>query len=102
MIDGIPEVDIWLKESKSTVNEYSEKVREDSELRRASEEFETIMVSTIMKQGFKTAREISAGSEEDSSSKFMDMAYDQLADYMGRNAGLGLSDLIYNSLKQRM
>jgi Rod binding domain-containing protein len=101
MNDGIPEIDRWLQPQESTLKDYQKRTKADDELRRVSKEFEAIMVSSIMKQGFKTAREISEDGGQDSSSKFMDMAYDQLADFMGRNAGMGLSDLIYQSLKQK-
>ena len=73
----------------------------DKELRQVSKEFEAIMVSQIMKQGFKTARDISR-SEDDPSNAYMDMAYDQLAQFMGKNSSLGLADAIFESLKQQL
>ena len=102
MNNNIPELNNWLMPQQSSVEEYKKQLAEDRELRHVSKEFEAIMVKTIMKQGMKSAREMGGSVEQDSSSKYQDMAYEQLAEYMGRNAGLGLSDMIYESLKQKM
>ncbi|MCH2206830.1 MAG: rod-binding protein [Lentisphaerales bacterium] len=60
-----------------------------------------MLVTNMVKQGFKTAREISE-SEGESSNKYMDMAYDQLAQHMGETMNLGLAEMIYNNMKDRV
>ncbi|NQZ58273.1 MAG: hypothetical protein HRT88_12510 [Lentisphaeraceae bacterium] len=84
-----------------SINEANRQQVRDKELREVSQQFEAIMVSQIMKQGFKTARDISK-DENDPSNAFMDMAYDQLAQFMGNNSSMGLADTIFESLKQQL
>lgn len=85
----------------SSINEANRQDAQNTELKKVSQQFEAIMVSQIMKQGFKTARNISK-DDNDSSNAFMDMAYDQLAQFMGNNSSLGLADAIYENLKHKL
>ena len=102
MNDNIPEIQGWLNPQKASFSEYQKTAEEDRKLMHVSREFESIMITSIMKQGLKTAREISGDGEQDSSSKYMDMAYEQLSEHMGRNSGMGLADVIYKSLKNKI
>ena len=84
-----------------TVKKAREFQAKNDELRTATLEFETMMVAQIMKQGLKSARQI-ADNEGESSNAYMDMAYDQMAEHLGRNSSLGLGEAIYENLKQRL
>jgi len=102
MMSDLKPINGWIKPTEKPIEQYRQYQKEDAELRRVSKEFEGIMVRTMIKEGFQSARKM--GEDEDSdegSNQFMDMAYDQMADHMAKNVGFGLSDVIYESLKQR-
>jgi peptidoglycan hydrolase FlgJ len=86
---------------ESTIPIYAKQKAEEDSLREAAKGFESIMITTVMKQGMKTAREISE-EEGESSNQYMDMAYDQLAQYMGDTMNVGLADMLYENLKNRL
>lgn len=86
---------------ESTIEPYKERLAKEKELYDAAKGFETMLVTNMVKSGFKTAREISA-SDDEKPNQFMDMAYDQLAKHMGENMNLGLAEMIYNSMKDRV
>ena len=86
---------------ESTLDIYKERMAKEKELMDAAQGFETILITNMVKQGFKTAREIS-DSEGEASNKYMDMAYDQLAKHMGENMNLGLAEMIFNDMKGRV
>lgn len=93
----------WFKVSSEPIEKYEHIQQKDRELRQVSKEFEAMLVKTMVKQGFKSARNLGDDSNADNGSKqFMDMAYDQMAEHMAKNVGLGISDSIYESLKQRL
>ena len=83
--------------------EKAEKQAETQEkiLKNKTKEFESLMIAQIMKQGLKTARKISE-SEDEPSNSYMDMAYDQLAEHIGKNSSFGLDQSIYESLKNKL
>lgn len=94
----------WFKETITPIEDYKKFQKEDRELRQVSKEFEAVLIKTMVKEGFQSARKL-GNSEEDQdkgSSQFMDMAYEQMADHMAKNIGFGLSDTIYESLKQKL
>ncbi|MCM8529567.1 MAG: hypothetical protein NE330_00275 [Lentisphaeraceae bacterium] len=86
---------------KELSNEGSERALKEKELRKVVDDFESILVTKMVKQGLKTAREIN-DTEEDSSGKYMDMAYDQFSTYMGENMNLGLADSLFESMKDKL
>ena len=93
----------WFKATSEPVGKYQKLQREDKELRQVSKEFEAMLVKTMVKQGFSSARKLGDDENSDHGSKqFTDMAYDQMADHLARNVGFGISDAIYESLKQRL
>lgn len=93
----------WFKTSSEPIEKFKAFQKKDQELRQVSKEFEAMLVKTMVKQGFQSARKLGDDSNSDNGSKqFMDMAYDQMADHMARNVGFGLSDSIYESLKQKL
>ena len=93
----------WFKTSSEPIEKYRQFQKKDNELRQVSKEFEAMLVKTMVKQGFQSARKLGGDDEGDHGSKqFMDMAYDQMSDHMARNVGFGLSDAIYESLKQKL
>ena len=93
--------DPLFKTPESTLNIYKDRVAKENELLEAAKGFESMLVTNMVKQGFKSAREIS-DSEEDSSNQYMDMAYDQLAKHMGENMKLGLGEMIFKNMKDRV
>lgn len=93
--------DPLFKTPASTIDIYKERVMKENELMEAAEGFETMLVTNMVKQGFKAAREIS-DSEDEGSNQYMDMAYDQLAQHMGETMNLGLAEMIYNNMKDRV
>ena len=73
----------------------------DPDLMRVSKQFESIFVTKMMKDGFKASNQFKDIDNEDSGSKaYSDMAYDQLARFMGSNSNTGLAEAIYQSLKR--
>ena len=89
------------KPLESTLDIYKERLAKENELKESAKGFESILITSMVKQGLKTAREISE-SDDDSSNKYLDMAYDQLATYMGENMNLGLADMIFENMKDRL
>ena len=93
----------WFKATSEPIEKYQEIKKKDLELKQVTKEFEAMLVKTMVKQGFKSARNLGDDSDSDHGSKqFMDMAYDQMAEHMAKNVGLGISDAIYESLKQKL
>ncbi|MCM8535829.1 MAG: hypothetical protein NE334_07835 [Lentisphaeraceae bacterium] len=87
--------------NKELSNEDSERALKEKELRKVVDDFESILVTKMVKQGLKTAKEIN-DTAEDSSAKYMDMAYDQFSTYMGENMNLGLADSLFESMKDKL
>lgn len=93
----------WLQPQSEPIEKYREMQNADQELRKVSKEFEGIFAKMMIKQGFKSARDLNDEEDGDhGSEQFMDMAYDQMADHIANNVGLGLGDVIYESLKQKL
>lgn len=102
-MNSLSPVNSWLKVNEKSIEPDRQHQQKDQELRRVSKEFEAIIVKTMIKEGFQSARKM--GGEEDSdqgSKQFMDMALEQMADHMAKNVGFGLKDVIYESLKQKL
>jgi Rod binding domain-containing protein len=83
----------------------SESVKKE-QLKEACQEFEAVLTGIILKEGMQSAQEMSkveGSSDEDRGSQmYKDMAYEQMAYYVGKNGMLGLGETIYNSLEGRM
>ena len=103
MMSDLNSITGWLKPNSEPIEKYREMQKADQDLRRASKEFEGIFAKMMIKQGFKTARNLNDEEDGDhGSEQFMDMAYDQMADHIANNVGLGLGDVIYESSKQKL
>ncbi|MDD3119231.1 MAG: hypothetical protein PHQ27_08640 [Victivallales bacterium] len=76
---------------------------QQQELRRACNEFEAVLTAKMLKEGMQSAKELGGDEEEDSGcAGFKDMAYDQLASFIGRQGMLGLGEMLYNATKDRL
>jgi len=76
-------------------------------LKNACMEFEAVMVSMIMKEGLKGSEEMGkvSGSEEEADSgtrTFKEMAQEQMAYHVGKTGVLGIGELLYQKVKDRL
>lgn len=76
-------------------------------LKNACMEFEAVMVSMIMKEGLKGSEEMGkvSGSEEETDSgarTFKEMAQEQMAYHVGKTGVLGIGELLYQKVKDRL
>jgi len=80
--------------------------REDELLKKACNDFETVLTKTILKEGMKNAKEMGGDEETEDGDKgsesFKEMAYEQLAEFMGKQGSLGLGRSLYESFKMKM
>ena len=63
-------------------------------------EFEGILLATMLKETLKNAAKMGQGEEEGKGNNYMDMAFEQLAYYLGRQGILGIADQIVESSHQ--
>ncbi len=86
-------------------NLHDAKAREkDAALQKVCNDFEAVLTSTFLKQGMKSAREMGEveGEEKDSGTEnFKDMAYEQMADFIGQQGMMGLGKVLYHAMKER-
>ena len=73
----------------------------DPRLHAVCGEFETIMTSLIMKEGLKSAGQAWRDDDEAKDGGYLEMAQDQLAEYLGRQGVLGLADVLYDQMIAR-
>ena len=81
------------------------KTAEEKALRKACNEFEAVLTTKILKEGMKSAKELGGDDDEDhdkGSDSFREMAYEQIAGFIGRQGTLGLGDKLFNTLKKRL
>ena len=74
-------------------------------LRESCRDFEAVMVSLVLKEGLKGAKEMSSTpdeEEESGSSAFKDFAYEQMSYCIGKTGMLGLGDNLYESMKGKL
>jgi len=73
-------------------------------LKKTCHDFEAVMVSLVLKEGLKGAKELNEGAdEEDSGTKaFKDFAYEQMSYCVGQSGMIGLGDKIFESMKDRV
>jgi|GEM_PF-3213642 len=82
--------------------------KKNERLQKACNDFETILTKTFLKEGMKTAKELGQGEEsgddeiDNGSDSFREIAYEQLADFMGKRGSLGLGKMLYNSFNHKI
>ncbi|OGV34239.1 MAG: hypothetical protein A2020_04445 [Lentisphaerae bacterium GWF2_45_14] len=78
----------------------------DAKLKSACNDFEAVLTSIILKEGLKNAQEMGdspGGEGEDSGSKkYNEMAYEQIAYFIGRQGTMGLGQMIYEKVKEQV
>ena len=73
------------------------------QLKRACQEFESLLTENIMKQGLKSASKVNADEDEDNGSKmFRDIANEQLARCVGKSGMLNLAEQLYEVAKKNL
>lgn len=87
--------------------EAGEMTPNQKKLKNACMEFESVMVSMIMKEGMKGSEEMGkvSGSEEEADSgarTFKEMAQEQMAYHVGKTGVLGIGELLYQKVKDRL
>ena len=78
---------------------------DDAKLKNVCNEFEAVLTSIILKEGLKNAQDMggSEGDGEDSGSKkYNEMAYEQIAYFIGRQGAMGLGNMIYEKVKEQI
>lgn len=101
-ISSSAQMDALLERSK-----VSEKKPSPNEvaLKKACNDFETVLTTQILKSGMKNAEGIGGKEEEDGdkgSESFREIAYEQLAGFIGKQGTLGLGNMLFNTLKTRL
>ncbi len=92
----------WLKTTSEPIQKFHEMADKDKQLRQASKEFEGIFAKMMIKEGFKSAENLSDDEDGDhGSEQYSEMAYDHLSTHIAQNVGLGLSEVIYQTLRQK-
>jgi Rod binding domain-containing protein len=75
-------------------------------LRNACQEFEAVMTSMIMKEGLKSSQSLAAtGGDEETdkgSEMFKEVAYEQIAHFIGKQGLMGLGDLLYKQMAAQL
>ena len=69
----------------------------DAQLKKIALDFEATLTSAILKEGLKSADSIN-DNEDKGSETFKNFAYEQMANYVGRQGILGIADSIVNSI----
>jgi len=76
--------------------------KDELRLKDVCYEFESILTSTILKEGLKSANEVGdvEGEEQDKGSEaFKDLANEQIANFVGRQGLLGLGDMLFGQIR---
>ena len=75
------------------------------ELKRTCQEFEAVLTASILKEGLRSAQELSKGDGSDESSSsanaYKDMANETMANFVGREGMLGLGDQLFKAIQQK-
>lgn len=75
----------------------------DKKLKKISKEFEEVFVSTLLKEGLKTANALNDDDEKDKSSQaYLDMAHSQMAKVVAAEGLTGIADSIYQDLRSSL
>ncbi|UDQ96695.1 hypothetical protein AAEX28_06465 [Lentisphaerota bacterium WC36G] len=73
------------------------------QLKKACQEFESLLTENIMKQGLSSANQINSDEEEENGSKmFKDLANEQLARCVGKAGMLNLAEQLYEVAKKNL
>lgn len=77
---------------------------EDAKLKKVCNEFEAVLTSIILKEGLKSAQEMDGvdESEDNGSKKYNEMAYEQIAYFIGKQGMMGLGNMIYHKVKEQL
>lgn len=77
---------------------------EDAKLKNVCNEFEAVLTSIILKEGLKSAQEIGGTdeAEDNGSKKYNEMAYEQIAYFIGKQGMMGLGNMIYHKVKEQL
>lgn len=78
---------------------------EDAKLKRTCNEFEAVLTSIILKEGLKSAQEMGDGIDDtgdNGSKKYNEMAYEQIAYFIGKQGMMGLGNMIYEKVRQQI
>lgn len=79
---------------------------DDAKLKHVCNEFEAVLTSIILKEGLKSAQEMgeSPDSEglDNGSKKYNEMAYEQIAYFIGKQGMMGLGNMIYEKVKEQV
>lgn len=76
---------------------------DDAKLKNVCNEFEAVLTSIILKDGLKSAQEMGDNDDEESGSKkYNEMAYEQIAYFIGRQGSMGLGNMIYEKVKEQL
>jgi Rod binding domain-containing protein len=71
---------------------------QERQLRQVAEEFEAVLTATMLKEGLKGTDDAGGDSSDSGGSTYMDMTYQQLAYFIGRQGVLGIADQIVESV----
>lgn len=72
--------------------------RRDAQLRHIAQEFESVMVAAMLKEGLRSATSAGTDDGDNGGSTYLDMTCEQLASFIGRQGVLGIADRIVDSL----
>ena len=73
-------------------------------LKHTCQEFEAVLTASILKEGLKSAQEISkgdGGEESNSANAYKDIANETMANFVGREGMLGLGDQLFMAIQQK-
>eukprot|EP00831_Metopus_contortus_P084721 TRINITY_DN9688_c0_g2_i1.p6 TRINITY_DN9688_c0_g2~~TRINITY_DN9688_c0_g2_i1.p6 ORF type:complete len:114 (-),score=29.27 TRINITY_DN9688_c0_g2_i1:600-941(-) len=96
-------VESLLEQSRG--GQVDEATKKDLALRKVCSDFESVLTSAFLKEGMKSAKELSKcdEDEEDSGSEsYMDMAHEQIAEFIGSQGMMGIGKVLYESMKSRL
>ncbi len=102
-MNELGQINGWFKTTSEPIQKFREIEEKDKQLRQASKEFEGIFARMMIKEGFKSAEKLGGDDEDEDqgSEQYTEMAYDHLATHIAQNVGLGLSEVIYQNLRQK-
>lgn len=74
---------------------------QDKELREVCCEFEAVLTSQLLKEGMKSGQALGNEEDDKGSEMFKEMAFEQIAYFVGRQGVLGIADHITESIRQK-
>ena len=73
--------------------------RREQILRELGKEFEAVLTAALLKDSLKGGSRLDAEDGEQEGSQYMDFAYEQMAQFIGRQGVLGLADSLTAHLR---